>query len=299
MPKDDFGTPLLKLLSCEDKGQPLPFLQLGDLFLRDADHPILLVINASCDLQFVPSNVADTRLPKRANSILFLPGEAFSDDTAIPKDELTTGPVQFAGAWWRIKWHRKMLFSLPHCTVEETLKGSGYDHVLRLRTNRALELQQQVFNECSRIGLEVHPPIGTNMDIRLFVNKSEGCTAVGAVIKSGAVKFHTGQREKKGVVILKPEAVDFIREQVIASCVGEDGGLLDKLQSAITSLTTNRKKLFTTPLVEPKTTSGGMISGVKRISLSIQNVKIRLGDTNQDVIECGRKDVVTILFEEP
>jgi len=259
MKTPDFAILVLKVFDWEVSEDKLLRLQLGDIFSKTDADPVFAVINAACDLQFVPKAIPSTRSPDPARTVYLLPG-ALRDLKECPKNELTTGLVEINKKWRCIVWDRNKLIAIPHCQVERMLKEKGYDHLIRLRTARALELQQQVFHEASRIGLEVQPPLCEELRIHIFVSKSGQFVSTGNVIESGLVRFHT---PKLSVLVIKPSAIDRICEMLLASPDGEGSGNVKALRQAEQRLRAAAALLSKTPLSEPSSDKPSAVKPAK------------------------------------
>lgn len=261
----------------DDPDEPLPFLQLGDVFYRDYSEPIYLILNASCDLQFVPKTVGNVREANRDATILLLPGSVRKlEDT--PKSKLSTGLVKFKGEWCRFDWDREKLTSIPHCLVRSLLQKSGYEHKLRLQMARALEIQQCVFHHHSRIGLEVQPPLSRDLDVSVYVKKPEGFKQSGDIISGGMIRFHT---PGKTVLVIKQPTVDELYERLRPALANVDREN-KKLSQLCDRIRTNAAKLCRTPLVEPE--SGKLIaikSASKLVSIAIDGLGLTVSDSSE------------------
>ena len=65
---------ILSLLRNEDDGQELPYMQLGDLLVKDENSLVFAVLSASCELQFVPTHIHKDRERFRDDTVLLVPG---------------------------------------------------------------------------------------------------------------------------------------------------------------------------------------------------------------------------------
>jgi len=183
----------------KDDGRPLPFVQLGDVFVRDAKSWVFAVINASCDLQVVPVNVRKKgRTRDRDNTVLLLPGEVCELGTTTPK-ALTTELFKIAGKYRAIEWMPKQMVSIPQCCLRTQLQDRGYLHNTRLQMDRAIELQQEAFVSNSRVGLEVQPQLSRPVGLRISAKAAGGIKTLGDDIPLAGTIFHT--RDKTVVVV--------------------------------------------------------------------------------------------------
>ncbi|GEM_PF-2439134 len=243
-----------------DSGSPLPFLQLGDIFTKGLDDQVYLVMSASCDLQFVPKEVSKSRIPDRNATILLLPGRICLPNEC-PKDSLSTGLIKISSEWRAIVWDRTKLTGVPHCLIRPLLQtGTGYNHSVRLRTARALEIQQRVFHQASTIGLEIQPPFVDELDVQVFARKAECFVKSGETIKGGLIRFHM-LRTSVSVLVFKQAAIESLTTVLDAALIGEEQTAEGKkLAQLIGRIVANSSVLSRTPLAEPE---AGKVKAVK------------------------------------
>lgn len=226
---------LLQLLDWTDKREKLPFLQLGDLFFRNHEDLVFVVMSAACDLQYVPEAVSSHRQRERDDTVLLLPGMVRKLDEK-QRSGLNTGLIRIDAEWFTIDWYREKLIGLPHCMIRQFLEHAGYSHSQRLETARAIELQQLVFHKASRIGLEVQPPLSKELSLKILAQKSSGIQQIGNVIQRGAVSFHA---RESAVVVLKYTAISEISDRLSTAQSGEIDRNLTLLQRASESFEAN------------------------------------------------------------
>ncbi len=186
---------LLNFYGRNDDGRSLPFVQLGDVFVKDNQSNVFAVINASCDLQMVPADVSKTRKKKgrtrsRDDSVLLLPGETCELGMTSPI-ALTTELFAISEKYYAIVWKPKQLVSVPHCCLRMLLEDRGYLHEVRLQMDRAIELQQEAFASNSRVGLEVQPQLSRTVGLRISVRVSGSFKPLGDDILLAGGIFHT------------------------------------------------------------------------------------------------------------
>lgn len=198
---------ILNLLGFEDDNRELPYLQLGDLFIKDEKSLVFAVINAPCDLQFVPSQVHNKRERLRDDSILLVPGRFRKiEEPKAKKSQTMAGLIELNETAYCVDWFDGKLLGLPHCSLRKLLEERGYQHLRRLQTARALELQQAVLTKLSRIGLEVRPPFPRDTKITLFKRNGEKSFArLGESVKRGGLLLQ-GRTEDKPMLFLRKNA---------------------------------------------------------------------------------------------
>ncbi len=260
----DFGANVSAVFGWEPSKGNLLRLQLGDVFFKGKSDPVFTVINAGCDLMFTPESVSTSRPPKPSNTVYLLPGQ-FRDTKDCPPKGLTTGLIKFDKTWKCIVWDSKKVVAIPHDHVERYLRGNGYRHELRLRTARAIELQQQVFHGASRIGLEVQPPLCEGLTLRLIVRTAEEFVILDDQITEGAVRFHT---PKLSVVVFKPEAISTVCALLLSAIEDESDSksTIGRIVKAESLLRDNAAQLAKTPMAEPKSDKPQSIRPAKGFS---------------------------------
>lgn len=137
-----------------DPKQPaVPLVQLGDVFVKDGDVNIYMVLNAACDLAFAPHT---SRTCDPEQSIMLIPGrltplyEAPSD-MKLPRTEL----FAHEGKLFRVIWHDDRVVSIPYKDLFAGLSQSGHERRYRLRLPYALLVQQAFASRLTRVGLPV------------------------------------------------------------------------------------------------------------------------------------------------
>jgi len=203
MPKDknktsDIIDSSVALYGWEDDKRPLPFVQLGDVFVRDAQSCVFAVVNASCDLQIVPAKVLKVRKKKgrtrnRNDTVLLLPGEVCELGTTTPKS-LTTELFAISDKYYAVEWKPKQIVSVPQCCLRTQLQDRGYAHNVRLQMDRAIELQQEAFASNSRVGLEVQPQLSRAVGLRISARITGNFKTLGDDILQAGGIFHTRNR---------------------------------------------------------------------------------------------------------
>jgi hypothetical protein len=295
---------ILQLLGFNDDNQPLPYVQLGDLFIKDVNSLVFAVITAPCELQFVPSQVHQDRVRMRDDTVLLVPGRFRSIGAAQAKKSQTLpGLIEWNGSYYCVDWFGGKLLGLPHCSLLDLFQRKGYLHQRRFQATRALELQQIVFSKLSRIGLEVRPPFPRDIKISLFgLNNNQTFGKLGDAVARGGLLFHgrklkTDLPEERILVFRRSAFFHFAEEmkkhaeQVAA--VTSNQPLKTNLAAAVKEFmgTMGGLKLPITIPVSPKIKPIQFVhnSGTK----SMNQVAIRFGDsaetleiTSQNVMFC-------------
>lgn len=217
--KPDGYTDILQTLGmAATDANDLPFVQLGDIFYHSPECLVFAVVNASCDLQYVPDHVwqarnvkaRDARVRDKSDSILLVPG-TFRSATESSVSQLTTGLIRFESEWRAIDWFPKKMISIPHGALRSVLQNRGYRHECRLQMSRAIELQQSCFAQHSRVGLEVQPPLHRDVTIKLFANIDGALDPFGTEYEIEAIAFHSRQNR---VAVIKYDALSNLRDAV-------------------------------------------------------------------------------------
>lgn len=292
---------ILRLLGFKDDDQPLPYVQLGDLFIKDEKSLVFAVLSASCELQFVPSQVHQDRERLRDDTVLLVPGKMRTVGTKPYSDAVTTaGLVEWNSSAYCIDWFDGKLLGLPHCSLRNILEKQGYQHQRRFQTTRALELQQAVLSKLSRIGLEVRPPFPREIKITLFGRKADQSFApLGDDIAQGGLLFH-GRKPEQRVLVLRRSAFFYFAGEMkrhaeqAAAAAGTDTRLMTGLPAAATAFMTSmgglKLPIEIPASAEPKAIQLVDSSGKKQ---PIRQVAIRFGafteppaSTNRDLMFC-------------
>ncbi|WP_194242445.1 MULTISPECIES: hypothetical protein [Gimesia] len=234
----------LRMEAIDDRD--LPFVQLGDLFFHSTDSIAFAVVNASCDLQFVPEHVwkarkvkeRDARTRDRLDSILLVPG-SFREPTQSPRSQLTTGLLRIDSEWKAVDWFPNQMISIPHGAIRRVLQDRGYRHESRLQMSRAIELQQACFAQHSRVGLEVQPPLHREVAIKLFANINGDLFPIGEDSKIEAIAFHSRQSR---VAVIKYDSLSLLRKVVLET---------SEVAAAHDGIKTRFFKLHKLPIVVP------------------------------------------------
>ncbi|MEX1096287.1 MAG: hypothetical protein WED34_09575 [Planctomycetales bacterium] len=277
---------LVQLLKLSDDGEDLPFLQLGDLLIRDEASFVYAILTASCDLQFTPEHVSRTRLRDRDDSVLLLPGTLRRIGDPAGKARATTGLIQWEDVWFSVEWFENKLLGLPHSIVRKLFQASNYRHEKRLQMGRALELQQNVISHVTRIGLDVQPPLPMDLTVSLCGRQADNTyIPLGHPVERGALVFHLRDKGRP-VLVLRKSAFHNLRDRMRAHAesLAAEGtlaarGVSDKVTMAL-DLFAGRMVGMKLPIMMPETLAGAPVKYVetgKSKPSSIVQIWARLG----------------------
>jgi hypothetical protein len=158
----------------EDSDNDQMYLHLGDLFFKDINSSVLMVLNAECDLAFAP----DTKQRKFPSDrpILLIPGQLhpLNKELSIQEsNKVRTEIFEYNGQRFRILWDTKRIVTHTYGRIRSILNKDGYKMIARLRLPFALEVQRAFAADLTRIGMPVPPPIYRAVTVQVF---SEGET---------------------------------------------------------------------------------------------------------------------------
>lgn len=139
----------------------LPYLHLGDVFTKSESQDVYMVINPQCDLERPDEK-------KKGQSILLLPGTLNAVAELGTNEEMRTDFFVFDEKWYQIKWHVRYLTSVVYGDFEEWKKGKDVERRYRLRLPYALNIQQQLSANISRVGLPVAPPLSQTLTVEVL-----------------------------------------------------------------------------------------------------------------------------------
>lgn len=304
-PEEESAAPskLVPALGMTDDGADLPFLQLGDLLIRDEASLVYAVLTASCDLQFTPENVSKARPRERDDTVLLLPGSLRRiGEAAKSKPKVTTGLLQWQNVWYSVDWSEGKVVGLPHCVVRRLFEASNYKHERRLQMGRALELQQNVISHISRIGLEVQPPLPMDLSLSVYAKKLDNTfVMLGTSIVKGALVFHLREKAQP-VLVLRQTAFHELRIRMQNHAAGltsqgtQARGIVEKMHAVIKNFFDKMIGLKV-PILMPESPAPGGLKHVDtanpKKSLPVTWLWIQLGGggqvpaiTNKDVVYC-------------
>lgn len=242
--QDEGASEILNLLNIKDNDRDLPYMQLGDLLIKDEKSLVFAVLSAACELQFVPAHVQKGHERLRDETVLLVPGRLRPVGKPNEKDAQTTaGFVEWQGTAYCIDWFGSKLLGVPHCALRPMLEDRGYLHVQRLQTARALELQQAVLSKLSRIGLEVRPPFPRDIKITLYGRQADqSFKKLGDPVAQGGLLFH-GRTPQERVLVLRRSAFFTFADEMkkhsysVVADAGTDAKLKTILPAAVAAFT--------------------------------------------------------------
>ena len=301
--KKEEESEVLRVLKVNDDGKELPFLQLGDLLIQNESQSAYCVLTASCDLQFTPENVSKNRPRRRDDTVLMLPGSLRPvGDPPLPKSSATTVLVNDHGVWYSIDWFDRKLLGLPHCILRSLFEEQGFTHEKRLQMGRALELQQTVLSQVSRIGLDVQPPMPSDLAIDVFGKQPDGTfVRLDKTIANGALFFHI-RDQTQPVLVLRKKAFRDVHArmtahwQSLASTTGNNSikGIVDKMKAGV-DLFYGKLVGMKVPIVVPtdNNVKPMRLADGSKNGLSVSQIGLRVGRFHDE--PTASKDVVFCL----
>jgi hypothetical protein len=292
---------ILQLLGFKDDDEPLPYVQLGDLFIKDEKSLVFAVLSASCELQFVPSQVHKDRERLRDDTVLLVPGKMRSVGAKPYSDAVTTaGLVEWNGSAYCIDWFYGKLLGLPHCSLRKLLEKQDYQHQRRFQTTRALELQQAVLSKLSRIGLEVRPPFPRDIKVTLFGRKADQSFGpLGNTVAQAGLLFHGRKPDHRVLVLRRSVFFSFAAEMMkhaeqMVDAEGTEAKLKLGLPAAAGAFMATmgglKLPIEISTSAEPKAiqlvTSSGKKQPIKQVALRFGAFTEPPASTNKDLMFC-------------
>ncbi len=210
-----------------DESCTYPLLGLGDIFIRDRDMKVLMVINADCDLLFSPGSMK--RRFNATQPIYFVPGKLEPIHLRNYKgDAIRTELFEYRGEPYRIIWDHKKVQSYNYGHVWPGLKGIGYSRSSRLRLPYALELQQKFAGDLVRVGIPVSPPFLSGADVEIYCKNENGKSRkIDPTIPGGAIIIHTKAKDYFTLTVDCVNAI-FDRTDIIATAIASQCESIDK-----------------------------------------------------------------------
>jgi hypothetical protein len=196
------------------EGSEMMYLHLGDVFIKEGETEVWMVINAQCDLAFAPDGL---RQAKPERSILMISGRLRLlgdklDESArnVPRTEL----FERNGATYRILWNTKKVISPSHGEFKKWKEGLGYKREVRLRLPFALEVQRAFAADLTRVGMPVAPPIYQPVTLQLICMNEQGKAELLHETASGAYMFFTRDGE---LCVLGEDFVSQMKSRIAAA----------------------------------------------------------------------------------
>lgn len=188
------GNKIKKVSNASNQTTNIKFVKLkpGYIFIKDTENPVLMVINADCDLVVTENGC---RMP--APTIAFIKGQLSKiNGSKIPSNDYDTDFFKYKKTAYHISWDVKSIVFCEASKVQNYLEKNGYKLEGRLRVPFISKVQQAYANQFSRIGLPVAPPL--NFNVKAEVNYVD---SAGKIIKIGEteseVAFFTKTRSEK------------------------------------------------------------------------------------------------------
>lgn len=232
-----------------------PHLHLGDLFLKDPDSDVLMVLNAQCDLAFTPDSYH--RPFKPAKTVLLIPGrlQEFTApinefDANRPRTEL----FEHEEKLYRIIWDTKRVTAQTFGEFVQWLRVNRYAPArYRLRLPFALQVQQLFASDLTRVGMPVAPPLSRPVTVQLWGLSGDGKSELLVESSDSAFLFLTRRGEQ---CVLKEEfahdmkvacgrAIEMLDARVRFLTEKNATGSLDKLHAWRKELSTFAGKVET------------------------------------------------------
>lgn len=152
----------------------LPHLRLGLLFYKDENSPVLMVINADCDLTFTEDG---KRIPSPV--VTLISGKLMDITASSDKlDDYDTEFFKVDKKTFHIDWDVKYATHIEIPQLSDFFEKTGYQCAALLKMPFVLKIQQEYAAHFSRIGLPVAPPIQHAVKIRFYYKNLDDGTAV-------------------------------------------------------------------------------------------------------------------------
>ena len=205
-----------------DKTRYYPCYAMGDIFVKDETSPVFVLINAPCDLRFVPGKTS--RRPWKSDlSLLLVPGKLISLEAPISKEDLVTGMFGIGENIFRIKWDVKSPLAIVNKCSRCFFNREGYKRVARLRTLYAMEIKMHFVAEISRLGTPVAPPLQAIYDLRVYLRRGKRYEQLGNTLSGGCVVF---PRFGDLFFVLTTNAIEAILDTIQQHIKSEDARLV-------------------------------------------------------------------------
>lgn len=153
-----------KKKSSEDKSLALPYLRLGQLFVKEDASEVRMVINADCDLAYAPQGGRSA-----VTVVALIAGELHEIKSyALPLKEPKTEFFKFRGSAYNISWQVNKIEFYRYVEVLRDLETQGFQPYAALRLPFALEVQRAYAAHFARIGMPVAPPIFHEVKVEIL-----------------------------------------------------------------------------------------------------------------------------------
>ena len=181
-----------------------PMYELGDLFVNELGKSAYVLINAPCDLRFVPGN--DSKRPWDRNlSLILIPGR-------IEPLDVFQNPKEASTPYWdggndepcRIVWDVKGAITVSNDESLEFVNSGRYSRAGRLRSLHVLTIKASYLNTLARLGTPVSPPIVELWSVKLLLKGEGNHEPFGSPVAAGCMLFSSANKTD---YILTTEAV--------------------------------------------------------------------------------------------
>jgi hypothetical protein len=139
-------------------------------------------------------------------NVLFVHGKVYFYNEALDVNQnpCRTELYKVDGKPARIVWQPKRISAIPYQNIK-TLTDDGYKREGRLTLAYAMDVQQHVAANLTRVGLRVKPPLFTLLDVEVYGQSPSGSGAemVGAKIVGGALLIEEIDKPKRFLLTLE------------------------------------------------------------------------------------------------
>ena len=214
-----------------------PLLRLGDLFVKDQTHDVLMVINAACDLAYAPGT---KRAFPESRSILLMHGHLHRYEEIDRSDAFRTELFKYDGKVFRILWDHRRVTSKDYGQVRDWLGQEGYVREARLALPYALQVQQVFGMHLMRIGVPTKPPMFRHADVEIYCEGDDGnYIQVDEPIRNGALIIRRPTEDQdEDLFVLMLDCIGKIVSRlavVVQRCESQKARLADEISSVVGS----------------------------------------------------------------
>jgi len=163
---------------------------LGDLFLNDDCTLAHVLVNAPCDLRFVPLEGSKRRW-KEELALVFVTGsvEPYRHSHRSEGVEVTTEFVWHKNRCLRIVWDVTKPITVINRDSATYLLSNSLKRICRLRPLYALAIKTEFVNALTRLGTPVTPPMMQLRDVEIWMKGGKDPIKHLDVIKNGCMVF--------------------------------------------------------------------------------------------------------------
>jgi len=190
-------------------------LSLGDMFFRENDDHVLIVLNAACDLAYSPNSV-DRPFPSQ-RFILFNHGRLQPIQDVQGQASLRIQPYKHRDDdnVYRINWYHSKAVWKPYGECKQWLEKDGYIRTARMALPYALELQKSFANHITRVGMPVLPPVTRWCSVAVCCVSDDGKWKQIEVIENGVqlIRKRTGEDQyEETFVVAKAAIMEMVKQ---------------------------------------------------------------------------------------